>query len=363
MSSRKFKVSLITVFCVVMSLMIVNISFAAEETYSFKVSTPYPPPEQSLATTYLVEWQEMVKERTNGDIKFKNYYGGTLGDASEHLELVSRGSVDMVVSYGWYTPTELPLQDYDYAVPFSPDDPYIITKTMRRIYEEVPEVQQELKDNNIARVFQAPGLRQVFLSKEPVDPNNIEDFEGRKCKVIGKYFGRWIDALGMSPVSAPGTEVYTMLQTGVVDIALDPLDLQYSHKNIEQAPNVIDPGLMVTNWVSTWVNLDSLEQLPEEYQEIILRSGEELELKAALEIGAKYEDEILKEWKEKHDVEIIKLSDEVREEWAERMPNTALEWAQEMEEKGLPGMEILELYIEYSSMYGHEWVINWLEEK
>jgi len=334
-----------------------NAALGGEKTYTLVVSTPYPPPEQSLATTHLVTWEKMVTERTNGKVKFKNYFGGALGKAAEHLSLCSSGSVDIVISYGWYTPSELPLQDYDYAFPFGPSDPFIITKAMRRIYEEIPEIKAELQRQNITRIFQSPGLKEIFLSKTPV--KRFEDFKGKKCKVIGKYFGRWIKALGMAPVSAPGTEVYTMLQTGVVDIALDTLDLHHAYKNIEQAPYVIDPELMVTNWISCWINLDSLKRLPEKYQKILLRSGEELEMRAALEINPQWEERIISSWKKNPKVKFIKLSDEDRRKWANACPNTPAEWADEVTKLGLPGWKILRRYMEITSDLGHVWVRDW----
>ncbi len=358
---KTIKKSFLFYVIILMCILFVSPFTSAKEVFTLKVSTPYPPPNQALSSKYLVTWEKMVTKDTNGHIKFLNYFGGTLGKASEQLSLVSRGIVDVVVSYGWYTPTELPLQDYDYAVPFGPDNPLIITKAMRKVYEEVPAIRKELERHNITRVFQAPGLPEVILSKTPI--KSLRDFRGKKIKVIGKYFGRWVSALGMAPVSAPGTEVYTMLQTGVVQMALDPMDLQYAYKNIEQAPYIIEPGLFAPNWISCWINLDTLKRLPKRFQKIILQDGKKLEIKAGSEIAPRFEKFIFSKWLKNPKVRVIKLTNEERREWAEKMPNTALEWAESMEKKGLPGMKILRLYIKYCSLYGHKWIINWLNKK
>lgn len=352
---------------IVLAILVICVNFfplanevKAESKITLRVSTPYPPPEQSLASDQLVTWEKMVTERTHGKIEFQNFFGGSLGKPSEHLSLVSNGTVDIVVSYGWYTPTDLPLEDFDYVFPFGPTDPYILTKAMRQIYEEFPQFKADQKKKNITRIFQGPGETEVFLSKEPI--LNLDDFKGKKCKVIGKYFGRWVEALGAVPVSAPGTEVYTMMQTGIISLALDTEDLHYAYNNIEQAPYLIFPKLMTPNWIGCWINLDSLNKLPEKYQDIILRSGVELELKAALEINPNWESKIFKAWEKQDKFKSVEMTLEDRKKWANKIPNTVAEWANEVTEKGYPGWNIVKRYTEITSDLGHVWVRDWTKQ-
>lgn len=342
----------------VMGMAFTGVARADEsKSYTLRVSTPYPPPEQSLATKHLVTWEQMVTERSNGAIKFQNFYGGALGKASEHLSLCSTGTADIVVTYGWYTPSKLPLEDYDYAFPFGPTDPYILTKAMRQMYEEFPQFKADFKKQNLAKIFQSPGITEVFLSKEPI--KGFDGFKGKKCKVIGRYFGRWIKALGAVPVSAPGTEVYTMMQTGVIDLALDTADLQYAYNNIEQAPHVLYPDLLTTNWIGCWINLKALNDLPLKYRNIILRSGEELELKAALEINPKWEEMIYSNWRKNSKYTYIEMSEKDRKRWADACPNTAAEWADHVTKLGYPGWEMLKRYMVITTNLGHVWIRDW----
>ena len=324
---------------------------------TFRVSSVYPPPETALASRYLVIWEEMVTEKTGGAIKFKNYWGTVLGTPPEHLTLVQTKAVDMVVSYGWYTPTKLPLQDFDYVFPFGPTDPYIITKACRQIYEEFPQFKENLAKYNCTRVFQAPGTTFVFLSKKPLA--TLDDFTGLKCAVIGRYFGRWIGAIGAVPVTAPGHERYTMLQTGVVDASFNPIDLAYTFKDIEQGPFCLDPHLLVTNWVSCWINLDSLKKLSPEHQKIVFDSGKALEVKAGKEVNPAWAEKVFKEWHENKTFTYAKLSDADRREWASRCEDIPAEWAAEVTEMGFPGWEIVKRYQEITAELGHNWLRPW----
>jgi TRAP-type C4-dicarboxylate transport system substrate-binding protein len=322
-----------------------------------KVATPYPPPETSLASAHLVAWEKMVTDQTGGQVKFKNYYGGSLGKPAEHLSLVKTGAVDIVVSYGWYTPKDLPLEDYDYAFPFGPTDPLILTKAMRQIYEEFPQFAADMKKNNIVKIFQSPGITEVFLTKEKI--TSLDQLKGKRCKVIGRYFGKWLTPIGIAPVAAPGTEVYTMMQTGVIDMAMDTADLLYAFKIIEQAPHVFHPNLLTTNWIGCWINMNKLNRLPANIQKIILDSGKKLEIMAATQINPSWEKKIFATWKKTPGYTFTKMSDLDRNRWAKMCPDTPAEWAREVSAAGYPGWEIAKRYQDLTAKAGHKWNRQW----
>jgi len=350
--------------CVVLLMSVCVLSAQADTKMKpvvLKVATPYPPPESSLATAHLVAWQKMVTEQTGGAVKFKNYYGGALGKPAEHLSLVKTGAVDLVVSYGWYTPKDLPLEDYDYAFPFGPTDPLILTKAMRQIYEEFPQFRQDMARNNIVKMFQSPGITEVFLTKEKV--TSVDQLKGKRCKVIGRYFGKWLNPISIAPVAAPGSEVYTMMQTGVIDMAMDTADLLYAFKIIETAPHVLHPELLTTNWIGTWMNMTKFNSLPKNVQDIMLEAGKKLEIMAAKEINPAWERKIFKEWEKTPNYTFVKLSDADRAKWAESCPDTPAEWAADVTAAGYPGWEIAKRYQEITTQMGHKWVRQWAVKK
>ena len=73
------KINLTLIVGVLGGFLICTMAGAAQETYTLRVSTPYPPPEQALASTHLVAWEEMVTQRTGGAVRFQNFFGGALG--------------------------------------------------------------------------------------------------------------------------------------------------------------------------------------------------------------------------------------------------------------------------------------------
>jgi TRAP-type C4-dicarboxylate transport system substrate-binding protein len=197
----------------------------------------------------------------------------------------------------------------------------------------------------------------VFLSKKPI--TNLSEFKGSKCAVIGRYFGRWIGAIGAVPVAAPGSERFTMLQTGVVDSSFNPIDLAYTFKDIEQAPYCLDPNLLVTAWISCWMNIKTFNKLPANVQKILLDAGIEIETIAGKDVNHKWSDMIWAEWKKNPKFKYAKLSDADRKAWAEKCEDVPAEWAAEVTALGYPGWDLVRRFQEISGELGHKWVRKW----
>lgn len=343
-------VSLLLVFC--------GIVMAAEmKPVTLRVACVYPPPTSALASLHLETWEKMVTEKTKGAVTFKNFWGASLGKPPEHLSLAQSGAVDLVLSYAWYTPTKLPLENFDYIFPFGPTDPYIAVKTMRTLYEEFPQFRKDLEKNNLVKMFQTPSNTFVFLANKPI--TNLNEFKGTKSAVIGRYFGRWIAAVGAVPVASPAQERFTMLQTGVVDSSFNPIEHAYAFKDIEQAPYCLDPNLISVACYSCWMNLNAFRKLPENVQKILLDSGIDIEIEAAKNLNPKWSQMVWAEWKKNPKFKYNKLSDADRKTWAEKCEDIPAEWAAEVSALGYPGWDLVRRFQEISGELGHKWIRKW----
>jgi TRAP-type C4-dicarboxylate transport system substrate-binding protein len=154
-----------------------------------------------------------------------------------------------------------------------------------------------------------------------------------------------------------------MLQTGVVDSSFNPIDLAYTFKDVELAPYCLDPELLVTNWISCWINMNSLKKLPADVQKILLDSGVETEIKTAKEVNAKWDEMIWDQWKKKPGFNHVKLSEADRKKWAERCEDVPAEWAAEVSALGYPGWEIVKRYQKITADLGHKWIREWGAKK
>ena len=134
---------------------------------------------------------------------------------------------------------------------------------------EFPEFARDLAKRNVVQIMNASGTVYQILSKTPV--KTLADFQGQKISLIGRYFGRWVKVAGAIPVVAAAHDRYTMLQTGVVDMDLLPVDLFSSFKIQEQAKNFVGVRAMTGNFFDLYMNKKRFDKMPKELQKNILR--------------------------------------------------------------------------------------------
>ena len=344
------------IFFVIFILFTFN-SFAMAAPIVLKFSTPWPPPEKDMSSALAKIWMDKVTEKTKGAIKFKPFWGGALGSPAEQLNLVSKGVVDLVLFTRLYAPGQLPLGEFEYAFPFHyPKNATIAVKAKRKMYEEFPAFREELKKVNTALIFCAPGLPYVLLSKTEI--KSLDDFKKKKIAQIGRYFGRWIQASGATPVGAPATERYVMLQSGVVDVDLMPMNASYAFKVHEVAPYYIQTDIFLGLFVDLIINLKTLNKLSPEFQKIFIETGKEVELIAAEEEGPKWINFILDEWK-KAGVKFVPFPDEEMQKWISLVDDIPAEWAAEESKKGAPAAEMVQRYQELCEEQGYKWPRKW----
>jgi len=346
----------------VMALALVIVSFlgsecmSAETPITLKFAAVFPPPGISLTSEIAANWQEMVTKRTNGRIVFQNYWGAALGAPAEHIEFVKTGSVQVVQTHQWYTPTRMPLGDFEYVFPFGPIDYELTVKAMRKIRSEFSEFAKELASQNAILIADIPQGKYNFLSKVPL--RTIEDFRGKKVALIGRYFGRWLPP-GATAVVRPAHERYDMLKTGVTDVDLNTFDNHYVFKLNEVTKYFIDNLSLITALpMPIIMNLQTFNQLPPDIQKIILQAGQEVELKAARETMPKWWEKAMKDWKASG-TEFIPFPEAEKGKWAATLQDIPAEWATDVEKMGLPGVKIVRRWQEITSEMGFKWNRKW----
>lgn len=117
------------------------------------------------------------------------------------------------------------------------------------------------------------GYRQTFLRTKPIE--TPADFEGVKIRVPeSPVFVKTFAALGASPTPIPAPEIYTSLQTGVVDAMEGSPETGYTYKIFEVADY-----LSLTNHIlldgSYVINQAFLDGLSDEERDAIMRAATE----------------------------------------------------------------------------------------
>ena len=168
-------------------------------------------------------------EAADSDITFKMFSGGVLGTEKEVVEQLQIGAIQMTrVSLGIVGPVVPDVNVFNMPFVFRDQD------HMRKIIDG--EIGQEILDkitnsefNLVALAWMDGGTRNLY-TKEPV--RKIEDLKGMKIRVQGNpLFIDMMNAMGGNGVAMDTGEIFSALQTGVIDGAENnpPTMLEHNH--------------------------------------------------------------------------------------------------------------------------------------
>jgi len=165
----------------------------------------------------------------DSDITFSMFAGGVLGSEKEVVEQVQIGAIQMTrVSLGIVGPVVPDVNVFNMPFVFRDQE------HMRKIIDG--EIGQEILDkitnsefNLVALAWMDGGTRNLY-TKKPV--RTIEDLKGMKVRVMGNpLFVDMMNAMGGNGIAMATGEIYSALQTGVIDGAENnpPTMLEHNH--------------------------------------------------------------------------------------------------------------------------------------
>lgn len=164
----------------------------------------------------LTAFGERLSEATDGRWDVRVYPNETLGAQQEVIQLVSDGSVDMAVASG----TQLENLNIEFAVLNLPTTFHSIPHQMATIADEeiVGDLFSSLEDEKRLTVLGGltQGERNVYTVEGPI--KEPADLDGMKLRVQESEIAiDMINAMGASATPMSFGEVYTALQSGVLD--------------------------------------------------------------------------------------------------------------------------------------------------
>lgn len=192
-----------------MMTMLPGLAMAQETTLKF---AHWAAPNHTLKPAVIDPLSETVTEESGGSIEIDVYPGGELGPGpTEQYMRAMTGVADFVWGLAGYTSNQFPLSML-MELPGVVEEAGSGYAAIWRVYDEY-----------LADEF--PGTKPVALwASEPNilimaddEIRSVEDLSGLKIRVSGSVPGRTIEALGATPVQMPATEMYTALQTGLID--------------------------------------------------------------------------------------------------------------------------------------------------
>lgn len=228
--------------------------------------------DQQSRHIHIVKVGELVKERTNGAVEFQIFPAGQLGNQREMTEGVQLGTLEATVSpaafIGGFNPA-ISILDIPFLLPENADK-------AQQLREGAfgQALLESFSSKGVVGVALWPNGLKNFTSNKPLD--DLSAFGGQKFRVMdSNILIEQFDALGASAIALPFGELYTSLQTGVVDGQENPLDTIQRMKfyEVQKYLVVSEHGAMedVALFNPVWWN-----SLPEEYRTIIVDAFSEV---------------------------------------------------------------------------------------
>ncbi len=164
---------------------------------------------------YMEKFQELVNAKTNNAYQFKVFYNSVLGAEEAMLEQLQMGTLEMQFGYSAILPNYV--RDFE-AIGL----PKVLAN-----FDEVhkilngkigDELSKKFLDKTNVRIlwFVDQAYRNIWLKDKNV--NSVEDLKGIKVRSPNSpLYIKVLRTLGMNPTPLPFNEIYTAVQTGVVD--------------------------------------------------------------------------------------------------------------------------------------------------
>ena len=237
-------------------------SGAAAQNRSFSFAYDQPP-----TTAYGIAgniFDAKLKELSGGKMSINQFPGAQLGQEPQMLQKMRAGDIDFVITSTANASTLAP-QAGVFSLHFIFRDQAHLAKSLAdpaiaTAFREM--VKDSVKGAQVLGLL-TMGLRNMYSKKEVT---SVADIKGQKIRVQAtKTEDTHFPAYGAQVVHMPFGDVYTSLQTGVVNVAENGVNVYLANKHYEVAPVLSMTEHEANNnciWVSekTWLSLTPEQQ-------------------------------------------------------------------------------------------------------
>jgi len=215
-----------------------------------------------------------LKELSGGKFSINQFPGAQLGQEPQALQKMRAGDIDFVITSTANASTLAPqagvfslhfiFRDQNHLVK-SLADP-AVSEAFRAMIKESVQGAQVLG-------LMTMGMRNIYSKKEV---KSVDDLKGQKVRVQAtKTEDTHFPAYGAQTVHMPFGEVYTSLQTGVVNAAENGVNVYLANKHYEVAP-ILSMTEHEANNNCIWVSQKTWDSLTDEQKKWVQAAADEV---------------------------------------------------------------------------------------
>ncbi len=311
------------------------------------------PPMTVVPKDLIVPWGEKIKSLTDGRVEMTLYAADSLARGPDYYDAVLAGTADLARIVPDWTPGV-----FDLAEAISLPLLFGGSEASSATFMELVDKYLQATEFKKVKVLWALSITPANVFEKKKQIKVAEDFKGEKLAVANQLPVRILEKMGASAVMIPVFEIFTALDRGMVDGAVENWDAAATFKWLEVTKYRTDvkmwtPGTLVI------MNLDKWNSLPPDIQKIF---EENSGVKASQEHGAIFDafeqhvldDVIVPYDKEKGNPEVYYLPQEEKDRWRQILQSLYDEWTVEKEAKGLPAKEFVNDLLALAEKYNNE---------
>ena len=239
---------------------------SAAKTIKWKMVTSWPKNFPGLGTgaNFLAK---TINEMSGGRLKVKVYGANEIVPALEVFDAVSRGTAQMGHSGAYYWKGKHPATQFFTSVPFGLTaqemNGWLYHGGGMKLWEELYD-----KFNLIPNAAGNTGVQMGGWFNKEI--NSVSDLKGLKMRIPGMG-GEVLKQAGGTPVTLPGGEIYTSMQSGAIDATewVGPYnDMAFGLYKVAKFyyhPGWHEPG----STMEAMINKDAFNELPGDLQKIV----------------------------------------------------------------------------------------------
>jgi TRAP-type C4-dicarboxylate transport system substrate-binding protein len=247
------------------SLSVTEGAAAEKKVFHWKVSSYTNPGNKSLGMAQLW-WADQVEKRSEGQIKLKMYWLDELCGAKEMMMAAKSRLAEVVTHVPSYTPGETPIWNAAYLPFLGAQRLDHCVAIYNRLGKESKPFVEELNKFNCIFGGAFDNFGYNLMGKKPV--RSTADFKGVRIRVVPDL-GEIIKQFGAVPMSVPVTEMYSALDTGIVDLVAHSRLTFHAYKVDEISKYLILGMDMAALPAFYYINKNAFHELPDNLKKAV----------------------------------------------------------------------------------------------
>ncbi len=291
-------------------------------------------------------------------ITFNEQFGGSLAPVGEELESLEAGIAQIGTCQSLFDPAKLAVQNVTYYTPFVSADPRQVSGLIDQLHKTDPRMTAAYAENGTVYLG-APIAIDDYLLMTTFPVASLDDLKGRKIAAPGAAIN-WLSGTGATGVAGNLTTYYNELKAGVYDGVIVFASAALPGKLYEVAPYVTRAGMGAQHAGALCASKDWYDGLPAAAQAALHAAADTAGAWYLDALEAAAANSLVK--MAEAGATVTEAPATMRAAWASGMDNAARTWATALDGRGVPGSDMLSVYMDLMRSSGAKPLRDWDKE-